>query len=92
MASRAAKVSWRLSFPPAISAFANLRRSAPPASEFGPLVPFAGASQSELVLMAAPRLAFGDVHFCFDVTAYRSSALKRAPSGIAHGVRPTAAL
>jgi hypothetical protein len=48
----------------------------------------------ELVLMAAPRLAFGDVHFRFDVAAYRSSSLKRAPSecGIAHGVRPTAAL
>jgi hypothetical protein len=55
----------------------------------------------EFVWMAAPPLAFGEFHSCFqvaayfEVAAYRSNALKRAPSecGIAHGdVRPTAAL
>jgi hypothetical protein len=45
--------------------------------------------------MAPPRFAFGDVHFCFDATAYRSRAFKRAPSecGIAQGgVRPIVTL
>jgi hypothetical protein len=51
-------------------------------------------SLSELMLVAAPRLAFGDVHFCVDAAVYRSSAVKRAPSecGIAlDGLQPTVA-
>jgi hypothetical protein len=44
--------------------------------------------------MAAPRLAFGDIHWCFAAPPYRSRPFLRAPAElkIAHGgVPPTAA-